>query len=179
LEQLDILCLCENCAAASRLLELRPEWQAARTILFFASVGRELGVCSLFESAVALGKKCAYLRHESDGIQYLPRLVTDRQREMVIGSFDIGEPRFDCPVVPWKQLDLVLVPGLAFDLRGHRLGRGKGIFDRVLAEAAGVRVGVAHDFQVVEEVPVEPHDMRVHFVLTPTRWLDVRRGNWA
>ena len=74
-----------------------------------------------------------------------------------------------------NRLDLVLVPGVAFDLNGRRLGRGKGYYDRLLAEFEGWTCGVAFDQQVVEAVPSEPHDMRLTCLVTPTRWQFVTR----
>jgi 5-formyltetrahydrofolate cyclo-ligase len=70
-------------------------------------------------------------------------------------------------------VDLILVPGLAFDLRGRRLGRGKGYYDQLLRGLRGITCGVAFDQQIVAEIPVEPHDVRVNCVLTPTRWIQL------
>jgi 5-formyltetrahydrofolate cyclo-ligase len=70
-------------------------------------------------------------------------------------------------------LDLVLAPGVAFDLQGHRLGRGKGFYDRLLADVRGVKCGVAFDEQIVDAVPVGPLDVGVDCLVTPTRWLEV------
>jgi 5-formyltetrahydrofolate cyclo-ligase len=70
-------------------------------------------------------------------------------------------------------VDLILVPGLAFDLRGHRLGRGKGYYDQLLRGLGGITCGVAFDQQIVAGIPVEPHDVRVNRVLTPTRWIQM------
>ncbi|MEO7298989.1 MAG: 5-formyltetrahydrofolate cyclo-ligase, partial [Verrucomicrobiota bacterium] len=58
-----------------------------------------------------------------------------------------------------------------FDLTGRRLGRGKGFYDRLLAEIPGTKCGVCFDEQIVEEIPTESHDVRMDYVLTPTRWL--------
>jgi 5-formyltetrahydrofolate cyclo-ligase len=66
-----------------------------------------------------------------------------------------------------------LVPGVAFDLHGRRLGRGKGFYDRLLADVRGKTCGVAFDEQIVREVPVEPHDSDVNCILTPTRWIEL------
>ena len=63
---------------------------------------------------------------------------------------------------------MILVPGLAFDLRGGRLGRGRGYYDRFLAGATGLRVGVCFEDQIVADVPLEPHDLRMDFVVTPS-----------
>jgi len=76
-------------------------------------------------------------------------------------------------VLPLNRLDLTLVPGVAFDLHGRRLGRGKGIYDQILAAVGGLTCGITFDEQVVSEVPVEPHDIQVNRILTPTRWIEL------
>jgi len=169
-------------ARASTALVLRLQqqavWRSTTSLLLFAPLRSEPDIWPLAGAALDACKQLALLRHECDGVHYSPRFVRDLERDLVAGLHGIREPRAECPPVALNQLDLLLVPGLAFDLRGHRLGRGKGVFDRLLAAASGVRVGVAFDCQIVEAVPVEPHDARVDFVLTPTRWHEVtgRRG---
>lgn len=82
------------------------------------------------------------------------------------GSFDIEEPCGDDTVNP-SILDLIIVPAVAFDKDGNRLGRGKGFYDRLLNHTKAVKIGVAYDFQLVDEIPVEPHDIPVDRVITP------------
>ena len=65
----------------------------------------------------------------------------------------------------WGKIDLILVPGVAFDKSGNRLGRGKGYYDKVLRETGACKVGVCFDFQLVERVPVEPHDVKMDRVV--------------
>ena len=65
----------------------------------------------------------------------------------------------------WAQIDLILVPGVAFDRAGNRLGRGKGYYDKVLKQTRAHKAGIAFDFQMVEQVPVEPHDVRMDSVV--------------
>jgi 5-formyltetrahydrofolate cyclo-ligase len=76
--------------------------------------------------------------------------------------------------VPLNQLDFLLVPGVAFDRSGRRLGRGKGFYDRLLAGVTGMKCGVAWDEQIVHELPAEPHDIAMDLMLTPSRWADCR-----
>jgi 5-formyltetrahydrofolate cyclo-ligase len=73
------------------------------------------------------------------------------------------------------RLDLVLVPGIGFDVSGRRLGRGQGFYDRLLAGIAGTKCGVAFDQQVVGQIPAEKHDASMNFILTPTRWLEAAK----
>jgi len=75
-------------------------------------------------------------------------------------------------VISGNRLDLILVPGIAFDLRGRRLGRGKGYYDRWLPALRGKTCGVAFDEQIVDDIPLEPHDVVVNCILTPTRWIE-------
>ena len=72
-----------------------------------------------------------------------------------------------------NRLDLVLVPGVAFDLQGRRLGRGRGFYDRLLADVDGIKCGIAFDEQMVNEVPAGPPDVRLNFILTPTRCVEI------
>jgi 5-formyltetrahydrofolate cyclo-ligase len=70
-----------------------------------------------------------------------------------------------------NEIDLILVPGIAFDEGGRRIGRGKGYYDRLLTHVRGLKCGVAFDCQVETDLPSESHDISVDALLTPTRWL--------
>jgi 5-formyltetrahydrofolate cyclo-ligase len=87
----------------------------------------------------------------------------------VTGKFGVSEPLAECEPIPLDRFDLVLVPGVAFDVGGNRLGRGRGFYDRILAAASGVKCGVAYDFQLLDKIPAEAHDARVNFIFTPRR----------
>ncbi len=86
--------------------------------------------------------------------------------ELKPGAFGILEPANEAPCAG-NTFDLILVPGLAFDRRGGRLGRGKGYYDRFLSETGGLRAGICFEDQVVEEIPGEAHDIRMDFLITP------------
>ena len=85
---------------------------------------------------------------------------------LVKGVFGIPEPAGGRIFKP-EKIDFVAVPGVAFDKRGCRLGMGKGFYDRFLPRVKGVKVGVGYDFQLVEEVPCEEHDIPLDLVVTP------------
>jgi 5-formyltetrahydrofolate cyclo-ligase len=108
---------------------------------------------------------------DPDNEIYHPRRVTDLRVEIMSGKFGIREPMETCVAIPPNDLDLVLVPGVAFGLDGHRLGRGKGYYDRLLENFTGRKIGVAFDEQIVDAVPSEQNDVRMDLVLTPTRCL--------
>jgi 5-formyltetrahydrofolate cyclo-ligase len=104
---------------------------------------------------------------------YVACEIKDPEKDLLVGRFGIREPETWCGEIELNRLDFTLVPGVAFDLQGRRLGRGKGFYDQMLAAVRGTTCGVAFDEQIVGEVPVEPHDTRVNCILTPTRWIEL------
>jgi 5-formyltetrahydrofolate cyclo-ligase len=146
-------------------------FQEARSILFFASLPTEPDLWTLLKETLATNKMVALPCFDADNQRYHPRRVKDIHVEILSGKFGIREPAPTCIAMPLEDLDLVLVPGVAFDLRGHRLGRGKGFYDRMLQDFKGRKAGIAFDEQIVEAVPAEQSDVKMDFVLTPTRGL--------
>lgn len=89
---------------------------------------------------------------------------------LVPGQFRLSEPPTSAPLVDPGEVDLFVVPGLAFDREGGRLGHGKAYYDTALAGRRGRAVGLAWSIQVVDRVPMEPHDVRVDGVVTEEGW---------
>jgi 5-formyltetrahydrofolate cyclo-ligase len=152
------------------LLEQQSIWQEARTVLFYIPARAEPDLTPLLAKAFSEGKTVALPCFVSKQNNYEARRIEDLKRDLVPGQFSILEPRLGCPVVALNQLDLALVPGVGFDLSGCRLGRGKGYYDRLLAQVPGHKCGIAFEWQIVKEIPWEPHDIRLNSILTPTRW---------
>ena len=112
---------------------------------------------------------------------YYPRVTLDKQQvefvrrhdnePLIPGVFDILVPLGEDRLTSVVSTDLVLIPGLGFDRAGHRLGRGRGYYDRALRGvlAGALRVGLAHECQVVAHIPVDPHDERVDYIVTEKR----------
>ena len=148
---------------------LQAQMQSAHTILFFAPLPDELDVWPVLELSMALGNTCALPFFDAEKKTYGARVLNKLATEIVTGKFGAREPAAGCAEIPLNRFDLVLVPGMAFDLHGNRLGRGQGFYDRILAEASGVKCGVCYDGQLLEKIPTEPHDAKVTFILTPSR----------
>lgn len=165
----------ERRSVAKRLCErLREQhvWSAARTVLLFAPLPDEPDAWPLLAVAIASGKLVGLPAFVPGTNGYTARQILDPTRDLTTGQFGIREPAATCPEVPLNRLDLVLVPGIAFDTRGGRLGRGKGYYDRLLCAVNGTKCGVAFDEQIVDAVPVGPMDVRLNCILTPTRWIE-------
>ncbi len=163
----------EASARALALLERQKAWQSAGSVMLYAPVRGELDVWPLADSALRAGKALSLPRFDAETNRYIACQVKDLATEVEPGRYGIGEPRPSCEPVALKQLDLILVPGVAFDLHGRRLGRGKGYYDQLLTAVRGTTCGVAFDEQIVRAVPVEPHDSDVNCILTPTRWIEL------
>jgi 5-formyltetrahydrofolate cyclo-ligase len=147
-------------------------WKNAASVLFFAPLPDEANVWPLLEEMGAGEKVIALPRFDPADQSYAARRVQNPRSEIGIGPFGIREPRAGCAEIVLSRLDLILVPGVAFDLCGRRLGRGRGFYDRLLAEIGGVKCGIAFDEQIVNEVPADSRDVRMNFILTPTRCVE-------
>ena len=155
------------------LLETQKEWKEAKCVLLFAPLLDEPDVWPLLAKGISEGKVVALPHFHATSDSYVAQRIQNPETELKPGRFGIREPVDHCEAVALKRLDLILAPGVAFDLRGRRLGRGKGIYDRLLAAASGTSCGVTFDEQVVGDIPVAAHDIRVNRILTPTRWIEV------
>jgi len=157
-------------AVADRLLAL-PQVQAARTVLTYSATAEELDLTETIARIRTGGATIAYPRIESPGVLSL-RVVGD-EAELVPGQLGIREPAADALRIEPSVIDVVLAPGVAFDSAGRRLGYGGGYYDRLIPSlpADCLVIGVAFEEQILEAVPSDERDARVHLVVTPTRVL--------
>jgi 5-formyltetrahydrofolate cyclo-ligase len=144
-------------------------FQNATSILFFAPMPEEPDLWPLLSEVLPTKKLVALPCFDSENQAYVPRRVGDIHVEIISGKFGIREPARICVAVPLQDLDLVLVPGVAFDANGHRLGRGKGFYDRLLQNFTGKKLGIGFDEQIVDAVPAGKNDVMMDLIVTPTR----------
>ncbi len=111
---------------------------------------------------------------------YLPRvngvnleILPYDQSSLSLGSFQIEEPQGD-ELTPVDEIELIVVPAVAYDRKGNRVGRGKGYYDRLLTESNATKIGVGYDFQLVDEIDAEPHDVKVDVVITETHYITIK-----
>jgi 5-formyltetrahydrofolate cyclo-ligase len=155
---------------AAQQLASRPELARARRVVAYAALPGELPGRALFETARTAGKPVLLPRARGAALEFAP---CGGWEELVVGRYGVLEPPPEEPTGSLAAGDLVLVPGLAFDLEGNRLGRGKGYWDRTFATEAArgvLRVGVAFACQVLEHVPHGPGDEPVQVLLTEEGW---------
>ncbi|HEX9888170.1 MAG TPA: 5-formyltetrahydrofolate cyclo-ligase, partial [Nitriliruptorales bacterium] len=148
--------------AGDRLLEL-PEVQAAQRVLLYASQGDELGTERVIAALMIRGAEVLLPRVAGAALEVV---AIDTVDGLPAGYRGVREPVG--PAVDPRDLDVAIVPGLAFDAAGGRLGRGGGHYDRLLQTlpAQTLRVGLCFAVQLVARVPHEEHDQRVDVVVT-------------
>lgn len=149
----------ESDRIVSKLMALK-EWDEARTILLYSPIDGEVD--------------CSPLLHTKGKRIVLPVVCGD---ELVLrtysstmlknGYMGIMEPSEEAEEMLPEQIDLAIVPGVAFDKEGHRLGRGKGFYDRLLPKLKCPAIGLAFSCQMVEHIPVERHDVALDRVISP------------
>ena len=148
-------------------------WKNAGSVLFFAPLPDETDIWPLLQETVTGGKIVALPRLDpATRLTWHAASKTRRTKSPSVHSEYASRSRA-APRLPLSRLDLILVPGVAFDVCGNRLGRGRGFYDRLLAEVCGVKCGLAFNEQIVPTIPVKAHDVRMDFIITPTRYVRI------
>lgn len=150
--------------AICREVASMPWWQSARTVLLYHALPDEPDLQLLLDEAVSQGKQVLLPVVVGDDLVLRHYKGRDTLRE---GAFHILEPTGDdFPTERYGEMDLALIPGMAFDREGHRLGRGRGYYDRLLPRIPqAYKLGVCFPFQLLPAIPSEPHDIAVDEVL--------------
>jgi 5-formyltetrahydrofolate cyclo-ligase len=165
-------------------LESTPEWRRASRVALFSSLPGEVDTGPIWDAARRASKSALFPRVMSG--RQLEFASVEDARQFQAGRFNLLEPDQDCPVWPLDKHTLVLVPGLAFDRQGGRLGRGAGYYDRALSHAsksAGEggadrphRFGIGFELQIVSSVPMERYDVRMDGIWTEAHLADDKRS---
>lgn len=156
-------------AAICAAIRAWPPWSAAHTIMAFAPTPREADITPLLLEAAAAKRICIPAINWNDR-SLEPGVIRDWNADLIDGPRGVKEPRPGVEILPPAELDLVLAPGLAFDLTGGRLGQGAGLYDRFLPRLSPRThiLAVALDTQIISRVPREPHDLPVPWLVTPS-----------
>jgi 5-formyltetrahydrofolate cyclo-ligase len=149
-----------------RLTELR-DLREASTLMVFLSFGSEVLTDDLLRWGWEAGKRMVIPLCRPEDRSLTPCLLGSFG-ELEIGHYGIREPRAEnIRPVPREEIDAIIVPAVAFDLRGYRVGYGGGYYDRFLPEVPrAVRIGAAFSCQIVPEIPADPHDVRIDRIVT-------------
>ncbi|HET8650255.1 MAG TPA: 5-formyltetrahydrofolate cyclo-ligase [Gemmatimonadales bacterium] len=151
-------------------LRALPAFADAATICWYVGVRSEVPTLALIEESLAAGRRAVVPACRGDDLQLAEIRATD---ELAPAQFGLLEPTEDVCMQPDRicppgEIDLFIVPGVGFDPAGHRLGYGRGYYDRLFAVARpeAWRIALAYRSQVVPELPSDPHDVPMHLIVT-------------
>lgn len=137
-------------------------------IYLYCSMGFEVDTLAILKKALCDGKKVAFPRCiDTKGNMRFHYIKKDS--DLILGTFGIREPSNDCEEAVFDERTVCIVPGIAFSLSGHRLGYGKGYYDRFLSGFKGVSVGFCFEECVMENLPTDKHDMKINYLITDKR----------
>lgn len=146
-----------------------PDFVNSRTVLFYASFQGEVETFHLMQEALKAGKQIALPVVDLHRKEIIPKRVTRLEEDLEYGPYNIQQPKKGTTRdIGIDTIDLVVVPAVAFDREGYRLGRGAGYYDRFLKNIpqGTPLIGLAFDFQILQNLPLEPHDLSVTRVVT-------------
>ncbi len=165
-------CAERSARACSRVIE-HAEFARARCIVAYVAMRKELDPAGIVEQALLLGKEVGLPRIEGGTLVLHRYLAGDTLAE---NALQVREPRPSAPMLDPAQVDLVLVPALAIDPRGYRVGYGQGFYDRLLPRLPrAYKIGLGYDFQLIAEAPNAAHDVPVDCLVTDARTLQTER----
>jgi 5-formyltetrahydrofolate cyclo-ligase len=143
------------------------EFDARLRVGLYAALADEVPTRPLFDALVSAGVECLFPRVADDG--HLDFVRARRWEDLCVGAFGVLAPDASAPTASFAAGDLVIVPGVAFDRRGARLGRGGGCYDRTFPPGGGPTVqlcGMAYEVQIEDSIPTTSHDRGMDAIVT-------------
>ena len=156
-----------------------PEMKRWSTLFVYVNFRSELETLELIRLCLSQGKRVAVPLVDASTVSMIPLLIQDPEKDLVPGYYGIPEPDPQKSLrVAAREIDAAVIPGSVFDIQGGRLGYGGGYYDRFLVNDApqAKRIGLAFEMQVVEKVPVEPHDQPLDILITEKRIENLSRN---
>ncbi len=153
-------------------IESMQKFKDAQNVLFYIPIHGEIDLTELFN------------KYKETKSFILPRVVKKKNEltlykinsfdDLEEGAFRISEPKTDLEQIEPDELNFIILPGIAYSLDGHRIGYGQGYFDRLLKKSDCLKIGVAYEFQIVDNIPGEDHDVPVDIVVTESRTIEIQ-----
>jgi 5-formyltetrahydrofolate cyclo-ligase len=140
-----------------------PEFKSARIVMFFASFRSEVETGLMIQRALISGKRVILPKVTGKDLALFE--IRDFEKDVSPGAWGIPEPVASRPI-DLAEIDLIIVPGVAFDDRGNRLGYGAGFYDKLLPAFTKTTVALAFELQIVPQIHADPHDVPVKKIVT-------------
>ncbi|MBI2137424.1 5-formyltetrahydrofolate cyclo-ligase [Candidatus Woesearchaeota archaeon] len=160
----------EKSAAITKRLLQSDEYKKAKTIMLYMAKGNEVRTLELLQGALSSGKKVA-LPITDLSKKEIEAGLAESEEELEEGPFDIPEPKGRTKIRA-AEIELIIVPGIAFDENGNRIGYGLGFYDRFLKKTEAKRIALAYEQQIVDRILTTEHDEKIDKIITEERTID-------
>ncbi len=152
-----------------------PWYRSAQNILFYVSFNNEVDTYRMIKEALRNGKTVLVPKTNTRNKTICASQLLSWE-DLTTGAYSIQEPREDCTrKVPISSVELLIVPGVVFDLCGNRIGYGMGYYDRLLKETIHAHsIGLSFECQLIKSIPAEEHDEKVEIIITEDRSIQCR-----
>lgn len=146
------------------------EFKDSKIILFYISYDNEVYTHDIIKESLKIKKQVVVPKTDVNKSTILCSSL-NKWEDLVVGTYNILEPRQDClNEVTLESIDLIIIPGIAFDCKGNRIGHGMGYYDRLLKKKINAhRIGLAFEFQIAKDILSEQHDVKVEKIVTEQR----------
>jgi 5-formyltetrahydrofolate cyclo-ligase len=153
-------------------------YEKAKTVMFYLSCGSEVVTDFMINSAFDIGKAVVVPAVKNFGHEKIYAVKISKLEDAYLSVYGIRQPEINSDnIVEKGNIDLIFVPGLAFDVKGYRTGYGKGYYDRWLKDVPFEKtVGIAYDFQVTKQLPTGEYDVPVGIVVTEKRVIQTKEN---
>jgi 5-formyltetrahydrofolate cyclo-ligase len=164
----------ENSEKIKNRLFKMTEFRESSTILFYVSYDNEVYTHKMIKESITIKKNVVVpLTDKKNKILILSKL--DSWDDLGPGAYNILEPKKEkIKEISVNELDLIIVPGVGFDNHGHRIGHGKGYYDNLLKNFEKLTIGLAFEFQIIKNIPIEKHDIPIDKIVTEKRLIDCK-----
>ena len=162
----------ERTRLSQRIVDATARWMQREgfdSVMLYLSMRSEVETTGLLEELLNSGKQVCAPVVDTERLELIPRQIRNLKTGLVRHPYGMLEPNATCPIFPTEHLQLIVVPGIAFDRNGYRLGYGKGFYDRFLTKCSyAVAVGLAYEIQLVENTFPQIWDVPVQHIFTET-----------
>ena len=167
----------ERTRLSQRIVDSAARWiqrEGFGSVMLYLNMRSEVETTGLLEGLLNSGKQVSAPVVDTEQLELVPRQIRNLKTELVRHPYGMLEPNAICPIFPTEHLQLIVVPGIAFDRNGYRLGYGKGFYDRFLTKCShAVTIGLAYEIQLVEDTFPQEWDMPVQHIFTETGRIEI------
>ena len=157
-------------------LFLTDEFRNSKNILFYISYNNEVNTHSMIKKSMAIKKNIIVPISDKKNEELIITLL-DKWEDLSIGNYNILEPNYNIEkLFPLDKIDLIIVPGIGFDIKGNRIGHGMGYYDKLLQKSNhSINIGLAFEFQIISHIQIQKHDIPLDKIITEKRIINCRK----